>query len=135
MIDSDQVVKVVQTECGRMTESVSQNEPTGSPRQVAKAIIEQDVAVQEMINAIGDIAPKLLDSDRPTRAWLGDWQRFVDARESIADGLNHGRFPDYPKLRTADGTRIFVRMEFAADDCPIPDTLLNPYPAEPDDEV
>ena len=79
--------------------------------------------------------PDLLRSDQPTLAWVADWQRFIDAREEISLELNAGRSPDVPPLNDRNGDPIFDRMEFAVDDCPIPDTLLNPYPDQSDNEV
>lgn len=133
-IDNDTIVRVIDAECGRMTQAVTDLEPRGNSRQVAQAIVAQDKAVQEMLDAVNGIDPKVLRSDRPTGAWIADWQRFIDAREEISLELNAGRSPDLPALNDSNGDSIFDRMEYAAD-CPIPDTLLDPYPSQSVNEV
>lgn len=134
-IDNDQIIEVIDAECARMTQAVDDLAPKGSPEQVAEAIAAQDLAVQGMLDEVGRLDPDLLDSDRPTRAWIGDWQRFIDARDQIARELDHGRFPDLKPLNDDRGHPIFERMEYAADNCPIPDTLLNPYPPQSANDI
>lgn len=135
LIDSDQVVKVIDAECGRMTQAVNDLAPRGSRHQVAQDIAAQDIAVQKMLDHVSGLGNKVLRSDRPTEAWIRDWQRFIDAREVVARRLIAGRDPDLPPLNDGHGAPIFDRMENAAEDCPIPDTLLDPYASESSDEV
>lgn len=135
LVDDSRILSVIDTECDRMTQSVTDLTPRGNPRQVAQAIVAQDMAVQDMLDAVKSLDPDLLRSDQPTLAWIADWQRFIDAREELSLELNAGRRPGLAPLNDSKGNSIFERMEYAVQDCPIPDTLLDPYPSPSENDV
>ena len=135
-IDNDKILHVVRTECGRMTATVNGLPIGGSPHQVAGVIVQENAAVQTMLDAIGGLDSDLLRSDEPTEAWIADWETFLGVRAHLAHDLDRGNTPDLHAPTSADGESILPRMESASDGaCPIPDRLLNPYPSEPDDEI
>ncbi len=62
-----------------------------------------------MVEQVGGLGGALLADDRPTRAWLADWEILVVARERNAVDLGAGRRPHFapvgPGLRAQPPTR------------------------------
>ena len=90
----------------------------------------ENQAVEAMVARIRELGPAVLAKDRPTEAWLGDWDRLLAARrQAMASGAPFA----VPK---ADGTPLHLRMfdlvKAGLRTCDVPDQLLAVHPGTPE---
>lgn len=132
-IDNTRLISVIESECDLMTSRVESVPVTGSPRQQAQAITDQDHSVDDMVSAIRAEGPDVLADDPPTRAWLDDWERLVAARETYAELIRGGATPDLDIPDDEDGHDIHLRMNdvwLGESACEVPRVLIYPYPED-----
>lgn len=135
LIENESIRRVIGAECDRMTKIVDGLQVAGTPRHQAAIIVQQDKAVQHMIDAVDALGHDLLKSDQPTEKWIADWVRLIALRDEFARQRALGREPEFQEPTDLDGRPILDRMAFAADNCQMPDALLDPYPVVPDAPV
>lgn len=132
IIQDPDLIAVIGEECDLMTSTVESISIEGSVRAQAGAIIDQNRAVTIMLDSIRADGGDALDDDRPTRQWLADWQRLVDARTAYAADLTSGAAGDLEVPLDEDGDQIDRRMEDVWIDepgaCDVPSVLVSPYP-------
>ena len=85
-------------------------------------------AVEAMVARLRELGPDVLAKDRPTEAWLGDWDRLLAARRrAMASGAPFS-------VPRADGTPLNLRMfDLVKADlrpCDVPDQLLVAHPGQ-----
>lgn len=133
MIEDEQLVAVITRQCDIMTQTVDSMPVSGTPDEQLAILSDQNRAVSKMLAAIRTVDGAARRSDKPTDAWLRDWELLVKARELYAAALLSGhaqlRVPRGP-----NGKKITVRMnEVWLDDpaaCTVPASLLDPYPTD-----
>lgn len=134
LIQDSDVTAVIADECELMRDTVDSLPVDGPVRQQVATLADQDRAVRIMLDDIRSDAGIDIRADRPTEAWLADWERLLLAREAYAARLVDGRPADLRIPVDEHGDEIQQRMndvwaEGAA--CEVPPALLSPYP-EPD---
>ena len=131
LIDNTELISVIERECNQMTSKVESLPIHGTPRRQAQSITAQNVAIEDMVHDIRDVARDLLSSDPPSDEWLADWERLVDAREAYADEILGGSRTSLDIPTDERGKDIYLRMDdvfFTESTCEVPAVLLNPYP-------
>lgn len=98
------------------------------PDRAAAAIRAHNDAVIAMVLAVRELGDDRLDEDNPTRAWLGDWETLVQAREEQADVVETGSPVAFDVPQTEDGFPITGRMSEAIASCGVPASLLASWP-------
>ena len=119
-----------------MTATVESMPVSGSPREQAAILADQDQAVEQMVQAIRLVDPDVRAADKPTDQWLHDWDRLLDSRQSYALLVKLGHQPTLRIPRDADGDPIYQRMNdvwLTTSACRVPHDLLSPYPPNIDD--
>lgn len=131
LIDNTELISVIERECNQMTSKVESLPIHGTPRRQAQSITAQNVAIEDMVHDIRDVARDLLSSDPPSDEWLADWERLVDAREAYVDEILGGSRTSLDIPTDERGKDIYLRMDdvfFTESTCEVPAVLLNPYP-------
>ena len=131
LIDDPEVMSVVDTECRSMTSTVEGLPLEGDPGAQARRVIDQNTAVEQMVEAVRDLGDDVLARDLPTAQWLEDWERLVAARATFARDLatENRAALDVPRV---DGQRITDRMDEATLllECVVPEELVEPVFAD-----
>ncbi|MDG4800197.1 hypothetical protein [Micromonospora sp. WMMD980] len=125
-IESSPIREVTESACATMSATVAAKAaPPGAPVEAqARAIREQDAAVTVMVARVRELDRDLRADDRPTNAWLADWETLVEARERHAADLAAGRRPHFV-IPTADGKPITGRMNSVGLSCTVPPQLVD----------
>ncbi|MGY0002308.1 hypothetical protein [Micromonospora sp. I033] len=126
LIDNPPVSDVAESACATMHATVaSKAAPPGAPVDAqVRAIRAQNAAVTAMVAQVRDLDRDLLADDRPTDAWLADWETLVEARERYAADLAAGRRPHFV-VPTADGEPLPDRMNSVGLTCEVPPQLVD----------
>lgn len=126
LIDNPPVSEVAESACATMRATVAAKAaPPGAPVDArARSIREQNAAVTAMVAQVRDLGRDLLADDRPTDAWLADWETLVGARERYAADLVAGRRPHFV-VPTADGRPLTERMNSVGLTCDVPPQLID----------
>lgn len=131
LIDDPEVMSAVDDECRSMTSTVEGLPLAGGPGEQARRIIDQNDAVEQMVEAIRELGSDVLARDRPTQEWLADWDRLVEARATFARDLatETRATLDVPRV---DGQSITDRMDEATllIECVVPEELTEPVFAD-----
>lgn len=131
LIDDPEVMSVVDAECRSMTSTVEGLPLEGDQRAQSRRILDQNSAVEQMVEAVRELGQDVLDRDRPTVQWLEDWERLLEARATFARDLatENRAALDVPRV---DGQRITERMDEAAllMECVVPEELTEPVFAD-----
>jgi hypothetical protein len=131
LIQDERVMRVIEDECDLMTDTVRSLPVRGTVHEQVTALNDQNRAVRIML---ADIRRRVdVGSDRPTEAWLRDWERLLRAREAYAAAVVDGRTTALRVPRDEDGERITRRMDDVwaqGTACEVPDVLLSPYPVD-----
>ena len=124
LIDDPEVIDVILPACQTMTTAVnSAAVSTDAPAEDRVAALrQQDLAVEAFIASVHSVGRDRIANDRPTQAWLDDWQLLVDAREVYADGLKSGGQEGWT-VPTADGAPVTTRMNTVGM-CAVPAELI-----------
>jgi hypothetical protein len=130
LIENGPILATIDDECAVMTDQVDQLGSAGQPDDLAETIRDQNEAVTTMVEQIRLLPRAVLAQDRPTEAWLRDWDRLVTARESYAKALEANGEPAgrFEVPLDPDGLPIDLRMEDALldDVCRVPESLVDP---------
>ncbi|MFE9955155.1 hypothetical protein [Micromonospora sp. NPDC005299] len=126
LIDNPPVSEVAESACARMRATVvAKAAPPDAPVDAqVRSIREQNAAVTVMVAQVRDLDRDLLADDRPTTAWLADWETLVEARERYAADLAAGRRPHFV-VPTADGEPLTDRMNSVGLTCDVPPQLID----------
>ncbi|WP_147252532.1 hypothetical protein [Micromonospora endolithica] len=126
MIDNPPVSEVAEDACATMRTAVAAKAaPPGAPVDTrVRSIRERNAALTAMVARVRDLDPALLSEDRPTRAWLADWEHLVEVRERYAADLAAGRGAHFV-VPTADGEPLAVRMNSVGLICEVPAQLVD----------
>lgn len=131
LIQDEDVVRVIEDECDLMTDTVRSLPVRGTVHEQVTALNDQNRAVRIMLD---DIRRRVdVTADRPTEAWLRDWEQLLRAREEYAAAVVDGRALPLRVPRDDDGRRIVRRMDDVwaqRTACRVPATLLSPYPED-----
>lgn len=131
LIDDPEVMSVVDTECRSMTSTVEGLPLEGDPGAQARRVLDQNSAVEQMVEAVRDLGEDVLSRDLPTAQWLEDWERLVEARAMFARDLatENRAALEVPRI---DGQRITERMDEATllIECVVPEELTEPVFAD-----
>ena len=122
-IDDPVVVERVSMACDQMTKEVQRlgQQPTATQQERVALVRAQDAAVTAMVAQVRTLGQDRLANDRPTNAWLTDWESLVQARDV---------YSRLPELHTqvfavpldTDGQPVTQRMN-SLGDCPVPGAL------------
>ena len=122
MVDDPVVVDRVLAACAEMNDelaSLAEARAEGQAR-TAQLIRAENKAVASMVSDVRALGHQRLSGDRPTEAWLADWETLVRAREDFS------RSPDLGekafRVPIADGEPIAQRMDTVGL-CPVPTQL------------
>lgn len=129
LIDDTELTSYIEDECALMTDEVESMPRAGSPKVRAATIADQNDAVEDMLLAIRDLGPEVIDADPPTDEWLADWDRLVEAREAFAENVLDGSVRPLKIPNDEDGDEIYLRMNdvfFYETTCKVPWVLLHP---------
>ncbi|WP_433281399.1 hypothetical protein [Micromonospora sp. CA-244673] len=126
LIDNPPVSEVAESACATMRATVvAKAVPPDAPVDAqARSIREQNAAVTVMVAQVRDLDRDLRSDDRPTDAWLADWETLLEARERYADELAAGRRPHFV-VPTADGGPLTDRMNSVGLTCEVPPQLID----------
>ncbi|NJP35500.1 hypothetical protein [Micromonospora thermarum] len=126
LIDNPPVSEVAESACATMRATVAAKAaPPGALVDArVRAIREQNAAVTAMVAQVRDLDRDLLADDRPTSAWLADWETLVEARERYAADLAAGRRPQFA-VPTVDGEPLTDRMNSVGLTCEVPPQLVH----------
>ncbi|MET7966370.1 hypothetical protein [Micromonospora sp. NPDC005305] len=126
LIDNPPVSEVAENACATMRATVAAKAaPPDAPVDArVRSIREQNAAVTVMVAQVRDLDRDLLADDRPTDAWLADWETLVGARERYAADLAAGRRPHFV-VPTADGGPLTDRMNSVGLRCEVPPQLID----------
>ena len=135
LISDPRIVDAIGKGCEDVRAAVGDHPVVGPPRQKAAAVRRQNVAVDSMLRRVESVGDARIDADRPTRRWIADWRRLVDARVQVAADLDQGRRTRFRVPRTADDEPINRRMGAAAElaGCSVPRALLRPLEGPTED--
>lgn len=130
-LDDWEILEVVETECGRMTEKVDGLTVTGTPQEQAAIILKQNEIVAVMLEHIREIDEEILAADEPALGWLADWDELLESRKAYAADVSSGASPEFEVPLDADGDEIITRMDWASEpECYVPETLYDPQPVQ-----
>jgi hypothetical protein len=113
-IEDSAIVEAAGRACAQMQREIVQ---AGEKASLPERDIAENEAVLAMVDRIRQVGSDVLDDDKPSEAWLADWERIVEAR-TTGD-----------TVPTADGQPITERMNDVArgsgiDVCHVPPQLL-----------
>lgn len=128
-IDDDALTQTIAEECVVMESTVESMPVYGTAQQQADAILDQNRAVEVMIEAIRSKRADEIRTDPPADQWLDDWQTLVDARAELADELLSDPNASLVVPVDRDGDPITERMDDVwpfVPTCTVPVTLTAP---------
>lgn len=128
LIDDQSILRAIDQGCQEVRRTMDRRPVRGDQRSQAAAIRRQNLAAQRMLERVEARGAKRIDADRPTRQWVEDWQRLIDNRARVADGLLDGEVRDQAVPRDPDGRRLDRRMNAAAAaaGCVVPRQFVEP---------
>ncbi|WP_262285429.1 hypothetical protein [Micromonospora sp. MA102] len=126
LIDSPEVAEVAESACTTMQAAVAARAaPSNAAIDVrVRSIRDQNAAVVAMVARVRGLGSKRLDDDRPTAAWLSDWEALIEVREQYARDLAAGGKRRFA-VPTDDGVPITDRMNHVGLACQVPPMLLD----------
>lgn len=133
LIDDADLTSIIGDACELMTTTVESMPVSGSPRQQAETIENQDTAVTVMLNQIERGHGELIRADRPAQQWLDDWDRLLAARDRFRRELLRQGESNFVAPADSAGRPLHKRMEdvWLGDAvCTVPPSLLWPYPRQ-----
>ncbi|MFG3604633.1 hypothetical protein [Micromonospora chersina] len=126
LIDSPEVAEVAESACATMQAAVvARAAPSNAAIDVrVRSIRDQNATVVAMVAHVRGMGSKRLDDDRPTAAWLSDWETLIEVRKQYAQDLAAGGKPRFA-VPTDDGVPITDRMNHVGLACQVPSLLLD----------
>lgn len=127
VIDSPLVVRTSNAACLIMRKSVHSLAPPAEapiPERV-EAILQQNDAVNLMLDQIRRVGPDRVAGDVPLPEWINDWEALVRARKDYADALGAGRQKQLELPVDAEGVPIIKRMNEVGLTCTVPPELTS----------
>ncbi|OZV79634.1 hypothetical protein CA850_16290 [Micromonospora echinospora] len=126
LIDNPPVRETAESACATMQAAVvAKAVPPSAALDVRiRAVREQNAAVAAMVAQVRSLGSSRLDDDRPTAAWLADWETLVETRDQYANDLSAGRRPHF-LVPTVDGVPIIERMNDVDLVCEVPPQLVD----------
>ncbi|WP_456697389.1 hypothetical protein [Aeromicrobium sp. P5_D10] len=138
LIDDTDLTAIIDDACELMTTTVESMPVSGSPRQQAETIEDQDLAVTVMLTEIERGHGELIRADRPAQQWLDDWTRLLAARDRFRTELLRRGEATFVAPVDSSGNPLHQRMEdvWLGDAvCAVPPSLLWPYPRHRTSEI
>ena len=125
-IDAPAVVDVADEACARLTTTVQRiDNPTLSLRD-ADRFRAQSAAIADLVETIRQhVGEDQLHDDRPSLAWLDDWENLAQRAAAAADSLDAGLTLD-PGVPLVDGKPITDRMNRVGLTCQVSPALIGP---------
>ena len=125
LIDRPDVVQRAERGCARMTAALhAVNGPDSAGG--AEEIRRENAIIDAFIASVRGLGREALDDDRPSEAWLDDWQRLRDLRAAFAQEVADGS-ATAPAIPTEDGEPITRRMNDVGILCEVPPEVLDDF--------
>ncbi len=126
-INDQEVLDVAVRECRLMMATVEGFPDDGSASDRLDALDDQNTAIENMVDSIRSVDPKVRASDQPLDDWLADWEELESRRADYIGQLRRGGDADFRVPRSPGGDPINERMDMAGEQvCKVPKTLLRP---------
>jgi hypothetical protein len=122
-LDSDTVTAAAKSACTSLRtdlEAMPVLPPGSAPPVRQERLVAQAARVREFVAAVEAVGGKALDADRPSRAWLADWEALAAAREAYARDEPTAAF----QVPLVAGEPLTRRMsEVGLPECVVPEVL------------
>lgn len=128
LIDRTDVVAAVESACADLDRGVAELQTDGAKvagRARAERIDAENDTIGRMVARVKELGREVLEDDRPTQAWLRDWETLAATRRDYAAALRTNAVTPPPKVPTDEGSPITERRGDVGIECDIPAGILD----------